>query len=59
MLGHGAFTAVAKVQSLVGELRPCKLHGATKINKNSKKQKKRVGRYKTKRMLMTLRHRDS
>ena len=29
-LGLGAFTAVAQVQSLVGELRSCKPHGVAK-----------------------------
>ena len=34
-LGFQAFTAMARVQSPVGELRPCKLHGMAKkkINK--------------------------
>ena len=32
-LGLGAFTAVAQVQSLVGELRSCKPCGATKKKK--------------------------
>lgn len=33
LLGLGAFTALAGVQSLVGELRPRKLHGLAKKKK--------------------------
>ena len=36
-LGLGAFTAVAQVQSLVGELRSCKLHGMARPKKKKKK----------------------
>lgn len=32
-LGHGAFTGVAQVQFLVGQLRSCKLRSAAKTNK--------------------------
>ena len=32
-LGLGTFTAVAQVQSLVGEIRSCKPSGAAKIKK--------------------------
>ena len=39
-LGFQAFIAVARVQSLVGELRSCKLHSAAKKNKKRKKRKK-------------------
>ena len=35
-LGLGALTAVAQVQSLVGELRSCKPHGVAKKNPKTK-----------------------
>ena len=37
MLGLSAFTAVAQVQSLEGELRSCKPRGTAKFKKKKKK----------------------
>ena len=45
-LGLGAVTDRAWVQSLVGELRSCKLHGVAKTN-NTKKKKKKKNQYAT------------
>ena len=42
-LGFGAFTAVARVQSLVRELRSCKQHSAAKKKKTKKNY---IGDYK-------------
>lgn len=44
-LGFGAFSAVAWVDSLVGELRSHKLHGVAKIKKRKKERKKLQGNF--------------
>ena len=54
-LGLGTFTAAAWVQSLVGELKSCKLHGVAKKKKKEKKNKKReTGKRKKKSLLLSV-----
>ena len=43
-LGLSAFIAVARVQSLVGELRSCKLQSGQRKEKERKKMREKIGR---------------
>ena len=59
-LGSGAFTAVAQVQSLVGELRSLKPRSAAKIKKKKKRERERQkGKKERKAMAVSLSKKES